>query len=195
MTVPDPDPTAPFATVGDLPSQQDQATRQADALAQATDLIRAATGQVITRVTDDTVVLPGDGRMILQLPQIPVISVTSVNLTLGTNRLVPLNQGIDYLWHEDGRLESLYRNWLLGWDVVVVYTHGYDVVPGDLVRLTGQLADRILDGTLGARTVSEAIGQKNMSITYPTPRSSGVIDVFDDAQKAIIAKYTPAFLP
>lgn len=184
-----------FAEPTDLPSALNDADRKQQALDRATDLIRGELdGQLITKVDDDTVTLSGDGRRLLQLPQIPVISVASVVVQLGADRQTTLSEGVDYLVHGDGRLEHLGYGWPRGWDVVVTYSHGYAEVPRDLMRLTAQLADRILDGSLRVRSVQETIGDKQTSITYLQP-ASGQADPFDGADRKMLEKYRLSPLP
>jgi hypothetical protein len=180
--------TLSFAEATDLPSGQDQAARQVDALARATDLIRAALGgQQVTRVDDDTVILEGNGRRVLQLPQIPVIAVGSVAVN-GTTRAV----GTDFTVTRDGRLTALGYPWPVGAQVTVTYSHGYDLVPEDLARLCAALADKILAGTIGVRSMQESIGTKQSSVTYA---ATGSNSVFDDSEQAILDKYRLHPLP
>lgn len=192
---------APFARSEDLPSQQDTATKAQMALAQATDMIRAALGgQQITKVTGDTVTLAGNGRRILQLPQIPVTAVTSVTINLGGAYPNQLTPDVHYTWDgATGLLTALAYPWPRDWDVTVVYSHGYDTVPDDLIRLCASVADKILAGTVGVKAVQESIGTKQSSITYITPTtrsssgggaraSSGVV-LFNDAEELILDQY------
>jgi hypothetical protein len=180
-----------FADTTDLPSGKDATGRQLDALARATDLIRGALGgQQIVRVEDDVVTLEGNGRWILQLPQVPVVAVTSVVV----GGLVH-TAGIHYTVASDtGRLTSLGYPWPVGARVVVTYTHGYDFVPEDLARLCASLADKILDGSLRYRSVQESIGSKQSSISYLQP-ASGNPQPFDAADEQVLDKYRLSLLP
>jgi hypothetical protein len=183
---------AAFGQTSDLPSGQDEATRQQTALAQATDLIRGALGgQRITLVTDDVVVLPGPGRRLLQLPQKPIVSVTSVAIGSAT-----FTEGTDY--EVDAELNALARlgySWPRGGVVRVTYTHGYDTVPEELARLCGRIADRILDGTLGARSVQESIGTKQTSVTFHSLALAGDDSVFALADQRLLDGYRLPLLP
>ena len=182
-----------FAASVDLPSTKDTAGQQADALNRATDLIRGALGgQQIIRVDDDTTVLKGNGRRILQLPQIPVVSVTSVTINQGGYYPNLLTPGIHYTVDAGGRLRALGYPWPSGWDITVVYTHGYDTVPEELSRLCAALADKILAGTLGVRSMQESIGTRQSSVTYAATASSAV---FDDSERAVLDKYRPEPIP
>jgi len=183
---------AAFAQATDLPSGQDEATRRQAALERATDLIRSALGgQLITRVKNDVIMLTGNGRRILQLPQIPVVSVASVVVSLGGRSRTTLTEDVDFTVHNDGRLVSLGYPWPRGGDVTVVYTHGYDAVPDELARLCAALADKDLTGSLGVRSLQESIGTKSSSITYAATGES----VFTPSEDRILDRYRVQPLP
>jgi hypothetical protein len=184
-----------FGQTTDLPSGQDEAAHQQTALAQATDLIRGALGgQTIVRVDDDTVVLPSPGRRLLQLPQAPIVSVTSVtSVAIGS---ATFTEGTDY--EVDGELNALARlgySWPRGGLVRVTYTHGYDTVPEELARLCGRIADQLLDGTLGARSVQESIGTKQTSVTFHSLALAGGDSVFALADLRMLDGYRLPLLP
>lgn len=142
-----------LATVADLASML-QTTVDATFTTVATLLIecgtavvqQAAGGQRIVQVTGDTTTLLGTTDSWLDLPQIPVTTVTSVTLdgillTVGTdykvfgNRLFraagwQANQGwpMDWPWSRDAVPPSVGSSWLQVQQpstVVVVNTHGY----------------------------------------------------------------------
>lgn len=180
-----------FAQTTDLPSALDAEGKQISALDRATDLIRGALdGQLITRMDNDTVTLAGNGRRTLQLPQVPVTSVASVTMNHGYPTALVADQ--HYTVTRDGRLVSLAYPWPVGAQITVVYSHGYDSIPEDLARLCAALADKILTGTVGVRSVQESIGTKQSSVTYAATGSSSV---FDDSEQRVLDKYRLSPLP
>jgi len=136
------------------------------------------------------VTLTGNGRRLLQLPQIPVVSVSSVVADGAT-----LTRGVHFDLFEEQALSSLGYSWPRGGQVVVTYTHGYGTVPEDLVRLCGQIADRILDGTLGVRSVQESMGTKQTSVTFHSLALAGDDSVFSLADQRILDGYRLHPLP
>lgn len=149
-----------FAEPGDLADSLDEAGKKQRALERATDAIRGATGQTITRVADDVVTIPGLGRRLIQLPQAPVVSIASVTIDG-----LPLIRDLHYEVLEAGVLRRLGCSWPRG-PVVVTYTHGYADVPEDLVRLCAAIADRFLDGTAGVKSESETVGDRQWQVAY-----------------------------
>src|SRR5512142_382423 len=122
-----------LCAVEDLPSWLQRAqvdTETAERLiAAASDAVRAEVGQTITEVVDDTVALWGTGGRLLALPELPVISVTSVTIDDGTASTVlttdtgyRLIKASGLLWRKNGV-------WACDEEVTVVYSHGYEAVP------------------------------------------------------------------
>jgi hypothetical protein len=98
----------------------------------ASEAVRGHTGQMVTLVTDDAISLPGSGLRSIQLPQIPVVNITSVSI--GGTLLTITDDWVH------GGSGILYRRpvdsvWVVGdGNVAVVYSHGYpeDDVPADI---------------------------------------------------------------
>lgn len=105
-------------------SQDDPAVTLA--LQRASDRFRADCGHSITKVEDDVVILDGHGSEALQLPAVPVMAVSSVTVSgvAETNFSFSPRAGVIRrkwgVWPDD-----------LG-NISVVYTHGYDTIPGDV---------------------------------------------------------------
>jgi hypothetical protein len=125
-----------FATTDDLGTYLGRAvenTAQADmALALATGIIRAETGQTLSLVEDDEVTLLGSAYAKLALPERPVIAVSSVS-----------GESVnDDEWTRQGASLTRWYGWP---DVVTVtYTHGFAVIPDDVKAITLAVAARIL---------------------------------------------------
>lgn len=140
----------------------------------ATSQIQREARQTISRVTGDAVKLKGNWRNRLVLPEVPVVSVSSVTV-LGLTYVA----GSDYSF--DG-VRSIYRGAVrftpdsgdptfvdaeLHWGgpdltIDVVYTHGYDPIPDDIKGLCLAMAARAYRNPTGAE--AESIGQ--YSVTY-----------------------------
>jgi hypothetical protein len=122
----------------------------------ASDLVRTYTGQTISRVENDTVLLtPNLGR--IELPEWPVIAVSLVEVedryTQGAwSPLDPQEYRLDTA---AGRLTGTgsgayygYPSWPYHWPVHpqsfrVTYTHGLDVIPDGVAGVTASVAARI----------------------------------------------------
>lgn len=95
---------------------------------------RLAGGQAVSLVAGDVATLDGDGSRLLLLPQYPVTAVTSVEVD-GEDATA------DVQWSEHGLLRrevafpDVFRS------VVVVYSHGYDPVPDDVVDAVLDMAE------------------------------------------------------
>jgi hypothetical protein len=176
---------AAFATVADVEERSpsvytpDEYQQVLVILEEVSDEIRAATGQTITQVVGDVVTLEGNGRRLLQLPQIPVTAVASVVID-GVTQVV----NVDYTWNAKGVLRALCGRWPV-WPVVVTYTHGYTTVPDPIKRLTAKLAaERIsTDSSISQESVA------GYSVTYRDP--ADLLSV----HSGLLDQYMPVFLP
>lgn len=154
--------------------------RALQAIDSACDMIRSATGQRIDRVENETILLDGNGTDTILLPELPVVSVSSV-----------LVADQPYTWWvltSEGVLRTKNgRWWLPGRGIVAVtYTHGYDEVPADLRMLALTLAARIYEQQL---VKQESVG--GYTATYSAEESLG----FSKRERDIIAKYSPGRKP
>jgi hypothetical protein len=166
---------ASLATPSQLASrvQSDVDTASAElALANASGLIRAVAGQAFEFVSQETVDLVGNGR-VLVLPQRPAVvdgsnPLTVVELGEFGSPDATLLEGRDFerLGNE---LTRGYPSWwaesrLQGWPgrpiglwaprVRVTYSHGYLVIPDDLVGLCLDIAQQMYSNPEGLRAMS-----------------------------------------
>ncbi len=117
------------------------------ALEDACDEVRSYLGQRIDLVAGDVVTLQGTGTRTLLLPEVPVVSIASVVVdgTAVTSYTVDKDFGV--MWRTDG------YSWTCNGSVVVTYTHGFAVVPGDIKRVVYKLAMGGLTGPVTQETV------------------------------------------
>lgn len=94
------------------------------ALRMASERFRGQTRNPISLVEDDTIVLDGAGARVLRLPVWPVRSVASLTVAGQTV--------LDPEWSEAGLLRLPSRFPDVWRSIEVVYTHGFDVIPGDV---------------------------------------------------------------
>jgi hypothetical protein len=152
----------------DLPSDDAAAV---SALAWASDLVRIYTGQTITRVEDDVVLLtPANG--VIELPQWPVVSVSlvEVNDRYDGSLWTPLDPAEYRLDIGRARISGTgsgsyygYPSWPYHWPVHpesfrVTYTHGLDEVPDGIAGATASIAARIM--TMPPGILNERNGQR-----------------------------------
>jgi hypothetical protein len=123
----------------------EQNDRAAALLADASAAVRNYTRQDITIVEDDVATLETTAEQWLFLPQRPVISVSSVvagGATLATGFWKLENDALFryYGWASRLYLAGTTQPWNQPDTIVVTYTHGYGVVPDDIVRVVCKLA-------------------------------------------------------
>lgn len=162
----------PLITVDDLDARGVSITDAARAEAVATDVsasIRAYTGQTITRVTDDEARLRVRSR-VLRLPQRPVAAVSSVANTSGHELAFAWDAGDTVTFGADSALYAFevepFRTrefW-----VDVVYTHGYETIPDDIIAVACALAAKALaQEPGGAGVTQETAGPFSRSFASP----------------------------
>ena len=188
-----------FATLTDVEDrlgrdlESDEAFRAAALLEDATDAIRAAAGgQLIFPPVTETITIVGAGRKTLRLPQIPVTAVTAVTVT--TTSVATVLTTLDYGWNEDGRFEAIGGGFRRRWNgiVTVTYTHGYAVVPLELVGLCARAAVSAIGDPAGADVKSESYGPYSVTLS---DRPGGVASLLSDADSRIAEKYAAFLLP
>jgi len=166
-----------LATVAQLTSRLQRGTLDPtsaqDAVDQASGLVRAIAGQTFSFVSQDTVVLTGNER-VLKLPQRPVVVDTGPNLLtvieLGEfggidipmieNRDYSrvgneLTRGYPWWWNQTTRLMGYPRTRPLGvWAprVRVTYSHGDTTIGLDVVSVVLDAAGVIYDNPTGLRS-------------------------------------------
>lgn len=133
-------------------------------LAQASSIVRGYTRQHLSRVTDDEAELEGNWSQRLVLPERPVASVASVAIN-GSE--VSYQRVRDQLWRTHwGGPRAL---------VEVVYTHGFDPVPDDIVSVVVQAALRGLPNN----RLSAVVSQETLADYSRTLRSSTSLTAAD----------------
>lgn len=140
------------------PAQQMQAQA---ALEHSTAIIQSYCRQNIEYVHDDAAQLVGTWTNLLELPERPVIDLTSITMTIGG----VTSMVTDYEW--DGRY-SLYRQNQGFWggptaSLAVVYSHGWETIPAAVQAVCLSLAARRWQNPTGTNT-NESAG--DVSVTY-----------------------------
>lgn len=193
-----------FATFTDVenrlrqPPDASEAARIEVLLDDATDAIRAAAGgQVIYPAATETIVIPGAGRKILRLPQVPVTAVSAVTVT-NTAGVVTTLAASAYGWDTDGRLEALWGGSIRGcWNgaVTVTYTHSFATVDdiADLVGLCARLVVAEVDPRAGKKSESVA-GTYSVAYTDGTGAPS-TLAMLSDSDRRIAEQYAADLLP
>lgn len=171
----------------------------------ASGLIQDVTGQVIARVTDDVLTMPGTPEDRIVLPEKPVISIASIMLDDA-----PLVEGSD--WYLDGstifRKAAFYNRdfgilngpYLLGSSfgtplqtLTITYTHGYaeDDIPATVKAICMEAVVRcfVNPGAVARETVG------NTSTVYDNMRfsPSGLV-LTDDERRTLKRKFGPRAL-
>jgi hypothetical protein len=153
---------AQFATTADFGEYLGE-TLTGTRLAQAVIALEIASGRIqgwtrqrLERVVGDVVVLNGTSDWELELPERPVISVTSVAID-GTT-IAPAS----YRLAGDKLIRRL-GGWVGPIDslVTVTYTHGFDPIPADIWAATLAAATQLLANPLGV--TQEGIGSYTVS--------------------------------
>lgn len=126
----------------------------------ATEAIRNWCHQVIERVTNDVITLDCAGGYRLFLPELPVISVGAV-----VEDGDVLTVADDYKLGQHGILYRVDDDWAAGVQIVqVTYTHGYAVIPDDLVAVCARAASRAYQAGLAAAAVGGVAGVSSMQL-------------------------------
>lgn len=168
----------------------DEVGRAVRLLELASDGIRSHTGQTFDYVANDTVVVEPDLEGNLWLPQRPVTAVSSVTV-MGNTLLASA-----YGWSRDGFLARAWfpSNTSIPWTLypaTVVYSHGYQTLPGDIRLVAAELVATSMANPSGI--VSESLGV--YSVRYLNNRSPGVSLTSEVAAR--LRRYTrrPSSLP
>jgi hypothetical protein len=143
----------------------------------ASAAVRRETGQILTPVVADQVVLDGSGSGVLLLPELPVTAVTAISVdgtALETTAWRWTRSGLLY------RLGAAYRYgepWVAGAaNVAVTYSHGFDPLPDDLKDVVARIAGRryqagqaVVSATGNEGIETAQLGQ--YPVTYQAPQS------------------------
>lgn len=156
-----------FATIEDIedflqvsiesPHHIFSATR---ALEEATAAIRNWCRQFVSFVDDDEITLDTYGGTRIFLPELPAISVTSV-----IENGITLVPGEDYVLGQHGILHRIGRAWPVGiQSVTIIYTHGFDPLPDDIVAVATRAASRSYQAGLRAAESDGVLGVSSKSL-------------------------------
>jgi len=157
-------------------SDKDKIASCARAIAEATEAIRNYCHQYIELVSDDEITLDCAGGSRLFLPELPVISVSSVVEDDET-----LTVDDDYKLGQYGILHRVDYDWEAGIQIItIIYTHGYATpLPDDIVAVATRAAARVFQAGLKASETDGVPGVASMglgdySVSYASEAGGGV---------------------
>ncbi len=156
-----------FATVADVAqflqvtiasgAQQGACER---ALAEATEAIRNYCNQHLSLVEDDGIVVDGRAGTWLFLPELPVINVSGV---IEDDTLLTVDD--DYKLGEHGILHRIDADWAAGvQNIAIVYSHGYETLPDDIIAVCARAASRAYQAGLKAAATDGVPGLSSLSL-------------------------------
>lgn len=192
----DPQATPAFALPADLDVYTGTTVTEARArllLDLASGAIRGYTGQTISRVTNDTITLPGNFGSTLTLPERPasaptLVKIGDTTLTADTDYVFDGRWTLHRGTKVDGVLSVNGPDYLVnGWgdwggpgaQVTVTYSHGFMTIPGDVKGVCLALAARSLASPDGVN--SESVG--SYSVSYS--RSGGAVSLLAEEQRLL----------
>jgi len=131
------------------------------AIAEATEAIKNYCHQEISLVADDPitldVLLAGNKIFLPELPAVSVASVVEDGETLVVDD--------DYVLGQHGILYRVDDEWLAGIQIVTItYTHGYDVIPDDIVAACTRMAARAYQAGLKAAELAGLAGVQSLHL-------------------------------
>jgi hypothetical protein len=169
----------------------------------ASAAVRRYCRQTISLMLEHEITIPSTGTIALVLPERPVIAVESVTVLMGPvdwHEYAPMG-GLEvragwategrFTWDAWGRLTRLDGlRWGSKFDPVeVVYSHGYDPIPGDIVGLVAGKVSSFLGAAGSNPTGLKSLQTGAMSETYAnaagTASSLGP-GVLTEAEKEIL---------
>src|SRR3972149_1325412 len=173
---------ADFAMIADIEAflheaipPPEQLAPAAMGLKDASAAIRNYTHQYLDWVADDAITLDSPGGSRLFLPQLPVLSVASV-----VEDDESLTVDDDYKLGMYGILHRVGAKWASGIQIVtIIYTHGYLIIPDDIVAVCVRAASRAYQAGLKAADsdgipgiASKALG--DFSVSFQSEGGGGV---------------------
>ncbi len=161
-----------------------------EALESASEAVRRHCAQTFDLVTDDEIVLDGTGTAALILPELPVVDISEVTITLTTGATETPTYS---LGRHGGILRRTgWRIWPPGYgNIAVTYTHGYTAIPDDLKKVIIQLAGNMVrnidrDSSLQSKTVGP------FSETYFQNAMQGIdLGAYDNILELYVTKQIP----
>ena len=130
------------------------------AIDEATAAIQNYCHQELEYAANDVLTLDCPGGSKIFLPELPVISVSTV-----VENEVTLTVTTDYKLGQFGILYRVGRSWAAGvQNVVVTYSHGYADIPDDILGVCTRAASRIYQAGLRAKEQNGIVGVANMAL-------------------------------
>lgn len=110
------------------------------AITESTAAIQNYTHQTLEKVENDTIIVDGNNSNKLYLPELPVISVSTVKLNG-----ITLEYSTDYKLGQHGILYKLNGTWDSGvQNIEITYSHGYDPIPTEIKSVCARAASRLV---------------------------------------------------
>lgn len=158
---------ADFAAISDVAnflqvsiSTAEQTAAAKRALTEASQAIRNYCRQHLELVEDDEITLDCRGGSRLFLPQLPVLAITAV-----VEDGVTLTVDDDYKLGQHGVLHRIGAKWKKGVQIIqVTYSHGYAVLPDDIVAIATRAASRAYQSGLRAADDEATLGVQSKSL-------------------------------
>lgn len=197
---------ADLATQSDLedrlgrPLTDEEAARAPALLADASARVREFTGQTLSAVEDDAIVLRPVGSL-LRLPQRPATAVTSVEAVAPDGTATAALSG----WSWDGRdkVDLTYATWSADFSTPawrdrmapdtykIVYDHGYNPVPHIVMStVCGMVLRTLLSPSMTPGMVAERIGSYNYQLQQGAGATGATVVMTEEDEKAV-RRYGP----
>lgn len=174
---------ANFATVADIEAflqveitDADQIASANRALTEATAAIKNYCHQELEYLADDDITIDSVGGSRVFLPELPVLEVTTVVEDGET-----LTEDDDYKLGQHGILHRQPdgQKWTSGIQVItVIYSHGYSIIPDDIIAACVRAASRAFQAGLRAAEDEATLGVQakslgDYSVTYGSEQGGG----------------------
>jgi hypothetical protein len=190
----------PLASTDDLADRlgitltPEQESRAFAVLTDASSVVRNYARQTFTLVEDDVAYIEGTAEQWLYLPERPVIEVTEISM--GGAQLV------DGQWNVQGDALFRYDGWNSryylsggGWNqpntIAVTYTHGYEVIPEDVIAVVCKIAQSTWLNPQGYRSANAgAVGvtfdSGTVGVGVLDADDKRVLDVYRRARRSVV---------
>ncbi len=125
------------------------------AIAEATEVIRNYCRQYLSYIEDELTLVYGNGSRLLSLPELPIVNIDEI--TIGGSEVgyrVNYNTGLVLLDRCLGVFEP----------ATVIYSHGYEQLPDDIIAVATRAASRTYQAGLKSQTQGGIIGLQAVSI-------------------------------
>jgi hypothetical protein len=156
-----------FCTVSDVEdflqieiTEPEQLASVERAIREVSEVIRNYCNQQIDFVVDDEITLDGQGGSKLYLPELPVLSIKSIEED-GDK----LTQATDFILGQWGIVHRLGSRWAAGvQNITIIYTHGYQVIPQDIVGVATRSSSRAYQAGLRSAEQGGILGLASYSL-------------------------------